>query len=113
MLIVIQPAVEVKTIVGAAASQPDSRNAELGKKREPDAQVGGGLRPREAPDRGQGKLLACLHRGPGTFVVGVFSVGSKMFHRSWFHEAIGCVSSGDGLSCCFSISAGRIRYLPM
>ena len=114
VLIVIQPAVEVKTIIGAAASEPDRRNAQFGKKREPDAQVRGGLHAREAADRGQRKLLfACLLGSPGTFAVGVFSVGSRMFHRSWLHETIGCVSSADGLPCCFSVAAGRTRYRPM
>jgi hypothetical protein len=88
---VIEPAVEVKAVVGASAPEPEYGNPELGKERDADAQVGRGLRPRKAAHRGQGEerrefFLTCSPGCPSALVAGGLGIGFRPLQCSWLHE---------------------------
>ena len=82
MLIVVEPAVKVKAIIGAAATEANTGDTEFGQEAEADSQIGRRLPSRKAPYRGQGKrAVRFLDRSPALRVT-VIAMGLSI-GRVW------------------------------
>ena len=87
---VVEPAVKVKAVIGAAATEANTGDTEFGQEAEADSQIGRRLPSRKAPYRGQRKqAVRFLAHNPAlrVTVVGMgSSIGRVWARRRWLHR---------------------------